>query len=45
MKRKIFLLLEEYMLANIGDAAHDGEHIRRVLYAALDIARYEESVD
>ena len=45
MKQNTFRLLEEYMLANVGDAAHDGEHIRRVLYAALDIAGYEESVD
>jgi uncharacterized protein len=27
------------------DSAHDTEHIYRVLYVALDIARYEENVD
>lgn len=27
------------------DSAHDKEHIYRVLYVALDIARYEEEID
>ncbi len=33
------------MLGCMRDSAHDKEHIYRVLYAALDIASHEESVD
>ena len=45
MTRETFALLEEYMLSCAGDAAHDGEHVRRVLYLALEIAETEEGVD
>jgi len=45
MNRETYRLLEDCMLAHVGDTAHDSEHIRRVLYAALDIAEHEENVD
>lgn len=45
MTRETFALLEKYMLSCAGDAAHDGEHVRRVLYLALEIAETEEDVD
>lgn len=45
MNRETYHLLEAFMLSHVGDMAHDSEHIRRVLYAALDIARHEENVD
>jgi len=38
MTRETFALLEKYMLSCAGDAAHDSEHVRRVLYLALEIA-------
>lgn len=40
-----FSLLENYMSACMGDSAHDGEHVRRVLYLALEIAETEPSAD
>lgn len=43
MKRETFNLIEQYMLQCMGDAAHDREHVYRVLYLAADIARYEEA--
>lgn len=45
MTRETFALLEKYMLSCAGDAAHDSEHVRRVLYLALEIAETEEGVD
>lgn len=36
---------EEYMLSCMRDSAHDREHIYRVLYSALEIARCERNVD
>ena len=45
MTRETFTLLEDYMLSCMGDAAHDSEHVRRVLYLALEIAETEEGVD
>ena len=33
------------MLENMKDAAHDTEHIYRVLYTAMDIAAQEKAVD
>lgn len=45
MRPETFALLEEYMLACMGDSAHDKDHVYRVLYAALDIAREEARVD
>ena len=37
--------IESYMLSQKLDSAHDEHHVYRVLYAALDIAVYEEKVD
>lgn len=45
MKREDYLLFEDHMLSCMGDSAHDKEHIYRVLYMALDIARTEKNVD
>lgn len=45
MNQATFSLLENYMSSCMGDSAHDREHIFRVLYNALDIARTEENVD
>lgn len=45
MKKEIYTLLENYMLAYMKDSAHDKEHIYRVLYNALEIAKSERSVD
>lgn len=45
MKPETFSLLESYMSACMGDSAHDGEHVRRVLYLALEIAETEPSAD
>ena len=38
MTRETFALLEKYMLSCAGDAAHDSEHVRRVLYLALELS-------
>lgn len=40
-----YVLWENYMLSCMDDSAHDREHIYRVLYTALDIARTEQDVD
>ncbi len=45
MKEKTFALLSGYMKKCMGDAAHDAEHVRRVLYLALEIAETEPSAD
>ncbi|MBD5135921.1 MAG: HD domain-containing protein [Lachnospiraceae bacterium] len=45
MDKKIYGLLEEYMVSCMDDSAHDKEHVYRVLYNALDIARTEKNVD
>lgn len=45
MKQKTFDLLSDYMRRCMGDSAHDGEHVRRVLYLALEIAEAEPSAD
>ena len=45
MTQKTFGLLEGCMLACMGDSAHDAEHVRRVLYLALEIAESEPSAD
>ena len=39
MNEKVYSLVEEYMLVCMEDSAHDKEHIYRVLYNALEIAR------
>lgn len=45
MKQSTYTLLENYMLSCMEDSAHDAEHIYRVLYNALDIARTEKGVN
>lgn len=45
MKKETFAQLEQFMLENMKDAAHDTEHIYRVLYTAMDIAAQEKAVD
>lgn len=45
MKKETFSLLENYMRTCMGDSAHDGEHVRRVLYLALEIAETEPAAD
>lgn len=45
MDKSKFLLFENYMISCMEDSAHDREHIYRVLYNALDIAKTEETID
>ena len=45
MKQETYHLLEQWMHQCMLDSAHDREHVYRVLYTALDIAREEENVD
>lgn len=45
MNKQTYTLLENYMLSCMKDSAHDKEHIYRVLYLALDIAKTEKHVD
>ena len=45
MKRRTFILLEDYMSSCMTDSAHDREHIYRVLSNALQIAETEKNVN
>ena len=45
MDKSTFKTIESYMLSCMDDSAHDCEHIYRVLYNALEIAKAEENVD
>ena len=45
MTKETYNLIENYMLSCMEDSAHDKEHIYRVLYNALEIARAEAAVD
>ncbi len=45
MNKGTYSLFEEYMISCMEDSAHDKEHIYRVLYNALRIAKKEENVD
>lgn len=45
MNKSDYSLLEQYMLDCMKDSAHDKEHIYRVLYNALIIAKTENAVD
>lgn len=45
MTKETYDLLEKYMLSCVEDSAHDKEHIYRVLYSALEIAKAEANVD
>lgn len=39
MDKSMYNIIEEYMLSCMKDGAHDSQHIYRVLYQALDIAK------
>ena len=45
MTKETYDLMEAYMLSCMDDSAHDAQHIYRVLYNALEIARAEAGVD
>lgn len=45
MNRCQFREMEDYMRSCMGDSAHDAEHIYRVMYYAMEIARGERGVD
>lgn len=45
IKRKEYERIAAYMKACMGDSAHDEAHIYRVLYTALNLARYEPAVN
>lgn len=45
MTRKRYQAIENYMRSCMDDSAHDCEHVYRVLYNALQIAKAEEAVD
>ena len=45
MTKDIYKQIEGYMLSCMEDSAHDKEHIYRVLYNALEIAKEEKEVD
>ncbi|MBO4997615.1 MAG: HD domain-containing protein [Lachnospira sp.] len=45
MNKETYCLLEDFMLSCMEDAAHDKEHIYRVLYNALEIAKTRNDVD
>ena len=45
MNKDTYELIENYMLSCMKDSAHDKEHIYRVLYNALEIAKQEKDVN
>jgi uncharacterized protein len=45
MDKQTFQQIETHMLSCMNDAAHDAEHVYRVLYNALDIAATEHNID
>ena len=45
MKKETYEWIENYMLSCMKDSAHDREHIYRVLFNALEIAKGEREVD
>ena len=45
MKKETYKLLENWMHSCMTDSAHDREHVYRVLYTALELARGEDNVD
>lgn len=45
MTAQCYETIERYMLATMDDSAHDAEHVYRVLYNALEIAKTEPAVD
>ena len=45
MTSKTYQAIENYMLTCMDDSAHDAEHVYRVLYNALEIAKAEPQTD
>lgn len=45
MDRQSWEHLEDFMFASMLDSAHDRQHVYRVLYNAIEIAKSEENVD
>jgi len=45
MTEAVYQTIESYMLSTMDDSAHDAEHVYRVLYNALEIAKAEPKVD
>lgn len=45
MNKNSYNLIENYMLSCMEDSAHDKEHIYRVLYNAMEIAKSEKDID
>ncbi len=45
LDKSTFSQIEKYMLECMKDSAHDKEHVNRVLYLALDIAKNESNVN
>ena len=45
MTKEIYNAIERYMLGIMDDSAHDCQHVYRVLYNALEIAKAEPDVD
>ncbi len=45
MEKAAYFLLENYMQSCMEDSAHDKEHVYRVLYNSLEIAKEEDGVD
>lgn len=45
MTRETYRLMESFMLSSMADSAHDAEHVYRVLYNALEIAKGMENAD
>ena len=45
MTAALYQTIENYMLSIMDDSAHDAQHIYRVLYNALEIAKSEQEVD
>lgn len=45
MDKNTYSLIEKYMISCMEDSAHDKEHVYRVLYNALAIAKEESAVD
>lgn len=45
MTKETYTMIESYMFSCMDDSAHDKEHIYRVLYNALEIAKTEADVD
>lgn len=45
MDRRTYKILENYMLTCMADSAHDKDHVYRVLYNGLEIARTEKEAD